>query len=176
MACDESRAMRRPRLSPRAKIVIGILMLTGIAMAVFRPQDQLLYNPSASLPKGFYVRATGPIERGAIVTVRSIHVAPDYARARDFADSGDRFLKRVAALEGDQVCAAGSTVTINGAAIAMRDAADRSGSSLPSWSGCVTLGPDDVFLLGDSADSFDGRYWGVTKRNDVDGPWRKIRH
>jgi conjugative transfer signal peptidase TraF len=167
--------MRYDRLSYCAKILIGASMLAGVLMAVLRPQDVVLFNPSDSLPKGFYVRASGPIQRGSIVSVRSIDVAPDYARVRNFADNGDRFLKRAAALEGDEVCASGNTISINGAAVAMRHAEDDSGNALPSWEGCVTLSADDIFLLGDSGDSFDGRYWGVTNRRDVDGPWRRIR-
>ncbi len=167
--------MRRKSFSSRAKIWTGVVMLSGIALAVFRPQDSALYNPSASLPTGVYVRAEGPIEHGSIVAVRSIHVAPDFARARDFADRGDRFLKRVAAIEGDEVCARGSEISINQVPVATRLSADDSGNALPSWDGCVKLSADDIFLLGDGGDSFDGRYWGVTKRRDVDGPWRKKR-
>ncbi len=149
-------------------------MLIGIALSVFRPQDEVLYNPSKSSPKGFYIRSDKAVIRGSVVSVRSIHVAPDYARARDFADRGDQFLKRVAALEGDEVCASGNTILINGAAVVTRLKEVADVSQLPSWSGCVTLDAGDVFLLGDHPDSFDGRYWGVTKRGDLVGPWRKI--
>jgi conjugative transfer signal peptidase TraF len=167
--------MRSVRLSSRAKIAIAVLTLAGIGLAVLRPKDQVLYNPSDSLPAGFYVRSGDAIERGLIVSVRSLDVAPGYARARDFADAGDRFLKRVAALDGDEVCASGDVISINGAPVTTRFAVDDEGRALPSWNGCVTLKPGDVFLLGDHPASFDGRYWGVTKRADLDGPWKKLR-
>ena len=49
---------------------------------------------------------------------------------------------------------------------------------MPAWSGCRTLGPDAYFLLmAGVADSFDGRYFGITREADVVGKaqllWRR---
>jgi type IV secretory pathway protease TraF len=46
---------------------------------------------------------------------------------------------------------------------------------LPAWSGCVTLDRDHVLLLGDTPDSFDGRYWGPTPIERIEGVWRPMR-
>ncbi|MBY0565718.1 MAG: S26 family signal peptidase [Hyphomonadaceae bacterium] len=48
-----------------------------------------------------------------------------------------------------------------------------SGVTLPTWTGCRTL-RDEVFLLGDTPDSFDGRYWGPTSVELIEGAWRAI--
>ena len=40
---------------------------------------------------------------------------------------------------------------------------------MPWWSGCRTLEASERFLLMDSALSFDGRYFGVTRSGDVLG-------
>ncbi|GAM99880.1 hypothetical protein U91I_03535 [alpha proteobacterium U9-1i] len=48
-----------------------------------------------------------PIVRHSIVTVRARDVALNYAATRRFTDANDRFLKRVAALDGDIVCGSG---------------------------------------------------------------------
>ena len=167
--------MPAPTLSSRAKTLILAGMLVGIGLAVFRPQDTILYNPSDSIPKGFYVRDGSELARGSIVTIRSIHAAPDYATKRNFADAGDRFLKRIAAVEGDTVCAEGSTVSIDGKLVAERAHVDAVGDPLPSWTGCVTLDDRHVFLLGDHPGSFDGRYWGISESADLTGPWRPLR-
>ena len=39
--------------------------------AKFRPElgDIILYNPTASLEQGFYIRAGQPVERGVVVTI-----------------------------------------------------------------------------------------------------------
>ena len=162
------------RLS-RVNILLLVVVMTGIGLAVFRPQELVLYNPSESLPKGFYVRSEGEVVLGAIVTIRSVHAAPEYSARRKFTDAGDRFLKRIAAVEGDTVCAEGSDIRINEVLVAQRAEADPSGDPLPSWNGCVILQGGEVFLLGDHPGSFDGRYWGISQRADLTGPWRPVR-
>lgn len=142
---------------------------------MLRPQDLILYNPSDSIPKGFYVRDRSELVRGSIVTIRSINAAPDYAAKRDFADEGDRFLKRITAMEGDTVCAEGSAVSVNGVTVAERGQVDAAGNPLPSCSGCVVLEAGEVFLLGDHPGSFDGRCWGISDLAELGSPWRLLR-
>ncbi len=167
-------AMPAPKLSSRAKVLMLAGVLTGIGLTVLRPQDLILYNPSDSIPKGFYVREGSELALGSIVTIRSIHAAPDYAAKRNFVDEGDRFLKRIAAMEGDTVCAEGSTVLVNGKPIAQRAEVAAAGDPLPSWTGCATLNSGQVFLLGDHQGSFDGRYWGISEKADLVGPWHPL--
>jgi type IV secretory pathway protease TraF len=70
-------------------------------------------------------------------------------------------VKRIVAVRGDTICAAGNAIFINGGLVADRLATDRLGRPLPSWSGCQLLDNDEVFLLmKDVADSFDSRYFG----------------
>lgn len=162
------------RLS-RAKVLLLAVMMTGIGLAVLRPQERVLYNPSDSLPKGFYVRESSEPAVGSIVAIRAVDAAPAYAAARNFTGPGHRFLKRIAAMEGDTVCAEGGTIRINDVPVAERAEADPAGAPLPSWSGCVTLEGGEVFLLGDHPGSFDGRHWGISKQADITGPWRPVR-
>lgn len=162
------------RLS-RVNILLLAVMMTGIGFAVLRPQELVLYNPSESLPRGFYIRTDGEPVLGAIVTIRSVDAAPEYSARRNFTDAGDRFLKRIAAVEGDTVCAEGSTIYVNGILVAQRTETDPAGDPLPSWNGCVTLEKGEVFLLGDHPGSFDGRYWGISKLDDTTGSWRHVR-
>jgi conjugative transfer signal peptidase TraF len=146
-----------------------------VLVAVATPKtDIVLFNETPSMPAGFYWRATSLIERGAIVTVRAVDVAPGYAAERDFTDRGDRFLKRVVGAAGDVVCASRAEVTLNGEPVAERKAKDSAGRALPTWEGCVTLDGARVFLLGETPDSFDGRYWGPTPTDRIEGVWRPI--
>lgn len=168
-------AMPAPKLSRRAKTLLLAAVLAGTGLAVLRPQDLVLYNPSDSVASGFYVRDRSQPVRGSIVTIRSVDAAPDYAATRHFTDAGDRFLKRITAMEGDTVCAEGSTVSVNRETVAERGQVDAAGNPLPSWSGCVVLDAGEVFLLGDHPGSFDGRYWGVSDLAELGGPWRLLR-
>lgn len=144
-----------------------------LALSVSTQQPLIIYNRSPSVPVGYYVRTGASPMRGSFVTVSAAKVAPDYARARNYADASDRFIKRVAAIAGDEVCAEGVRVQIGEVSIPRR-AADRAGVPLPLWSGCRTLEPGEVFLLGDSDDSFDGRYWGPVEHGEIDGVWRPL--
>jgi type IV secretory pathway protease TraF len=166
--------MRLPTLSPRASLIMGAVALAALIFAMSVRSDVILYNPSDSLPKGFYMRSGGTPGRGSIVAVQAVRVAPDYAKLREFDDAGDRFLKRVAAVAGDRVCAEGDAVTINDGPPIPRRRKDAEGRALPVWIGCATLSADDVFLLGDHDQSFDGRYFGITKRADIEGVWHRF--
>ena len=92
--------MPAPKLSSRAKTLLLAAVLAGTGLAVLRPQDLVLYNPSDSVTSGFYVRDRSQPVRGSIVTIRSVDAAPDYAATRNFTDAGDRFLKRIMAMQG----------------------------------------------------------------------------
>ncbi len=146
-----------------------------VAAASASSLDVVLYNGTPSMPIGLYLRSSGSIERGAIVTVRAVDVAPGYAAERNFTDPSDRFLKRVVGASGDVVCGSGAQLTLNDAPVAERHERDSAGRALPTWSGCVTLDQGHVFLLGETPDSFDGRYWGPTPIDRIEGVWRPIR-
>lgn len=164
--------MRRS-LDAQAWLFLAAGAVAIIIVSIDIAPDFIVYNSSTSIPRGFYVRDVGAPLRGAIVTVRAVDVAPDYARLRDFIDLDDRFIKRVSAIDGDVVCAEGPAVTINGVQAAERMAHDAAGRALPTWSGCRTL-QDEVFLLGDTSDSFDGRYWGPVPLTAIEGVWRPL--
>jgi hypothetical protein len=73
--------------------------------------DLTLYSPSAFLEPGFYVRAGLEVGRGAIVTIPVGAVDLAYVEDGLVKASGDRFLKRVAAIEGDRVCSGNGRIT-----------------------------------------------------------------
>ena len=156
-------------------MLAGVAAIGLVVAASASNLDVVLYNGTPSMSVGLYLRSSGSLERGAIVTVRAVDVAPGYAARRNFTDPGDRFLKRVVGAAGDVVCASGAEVTLNGAPVAERQARDSAGRVLPTWSGCVTLDQGHLFLLGETPDSFDGRYWGPTPIDRIEGVWRPIR-
>lgn len=156
-----------------AHILLGTSAFFGallVGSLTIQTGDVLLYNRSNSVPTGLYLRVDQPVELGRFVTVRARDVSPSYAALRDFADADDRFIKRVAAGRGQVVCADGDTISIDGRVIAHRSEHDVLGRQLPAWSGCRTLG-EQVLLLGDTPDSFDGRYWGPVTLASIEGVW-----
>jgi conjugative transfer signal peptidase TraF len=155
-------------------LAIGAATAALLAVASANGRDWLLYNHTPSVPVGWYARSSDEVVIGALVTVRARDVALDYAAARNFTDAGDRFIKRIAANDGDNVCADGETIRINDRTVAHRAVHDSQGRALPHWSGCRVLSADELFLMGDTPDSFDSRYFGPVSADDIEGVWRKL--
>lgn len=166
--------MKSGSFSTQASLGVAGLAVAALSFTVLNQQGLVLYNPSASLEPGFYVRADLEAERGAVVTIPVGAIDLAYVEAGHVKAAGDRFLKRVAAMEGDRVCSGNGRITINDAEAAKVLETDSAGIALPAWSGCVTLKGGEVFLLGDDAGSFDGRYWGVTSAADIEATWRRF--
>jgi type IV secretory pathway protease TraF len=89
------------------------------------------------------------------------------ASTRGYLPAGALLIKRVAAGTGDLVCRHGALVTINGRAVARARPFDAAGQPLPRWSGCVSLGTTQIFVLSADPDSFDSRYIRAVNRRDV---------
>jgi type IV secretory pathway protease TraF len=134
-------------------------------------QDVVLFNHSPSVPVGLYVREAGDPARGMFVTARARDVAPIEAASHGYDDEGDRFIKRLAAIAGQHVCSDGRILSVDGVQVAMVQ--HRAGVP-QGWLGCRTLASSEILLLGDSADSFDGRYWGPISDDLIEGVWRPL--
>jgi conjugative transfer signal peptidase TraF len=138
---------------------LGLIGLATLA----RPAPWLVWNASASAPIGLYRVLSGKPVHGDLALVRTPDSVRQLAAERGYIPATVPLVKRVAALDGDIVCAAGDVISVNNRVVAERLARDRLGRPLPVWTGCQTLEPDDVFLLMEGvADSFDGRYFGPT--------------
>jgi conjugative transfer signal peptidase TraF len=135
------------------------------------PAPRLLWNASASAPIGLYrVRPGMPVRRGDMAIVRLPAAARALAATRHYLPATVPAVKRIAAIAGARVCARGAALLIDGHLAARRFAADARGRPLPWWNGCRTLRGDEVFLLmRESPDSFDGRYFGISRRADIVG-------
>jgi len=155
-------------------LALSLLVVACVALMTAHAQPVVIYNPSQSVPSGFYLRSSEPPRRGDFVTVAAVEVAPEYAALRGYADRNDRFLKRVAATDGQSVCAEDGMISIDGAHVAARVERDAEGRTLPTWHGCRKLGAGELFLLGDTEDSFDGRYWGPVTTDLIEGVWAPI--
>ena len=166
-------ADRRPR---RLGIVLVALLVPigaeGLSAAL--PQPQLLYNPSPSLPIGYYLRVSAAPAKGRII---AFHVPPTgraYATAHIPYVVRGSIIKPVAATEGDRVCA-DDHVTINGRIVGTIARIDRQGRALPHWRDCRVLRRDEYFVFSNRIpNSFDSRYYGPVARSDVIGTFRPL--
>jgi type IV secretory pathway protease TraF len=79
-------------------------------------------------------------------------------------------LKRVLARPGQTVCRDGLAITVDNIARGEARERDSRGRPLPVWQGCRVIAAGEVFLMNwQSADSLDGRYFGVLPMSAIIG-------
>lgn len=164
------------RILGRRIAVTGIgIALLGLTIA-FPPAPRLVWNASASAPIGLYAVTPGaPIDPGDRVIARVPDPWRMMAAQRRYIPANVPLVKRVAAAAGDEVCALGPEIFVNGKWVVERRVTDAQGRPMKWWSGCVRLRGRQLFLLmPDSRASFDGRYFGVTEGGLVIGKARLL--
>lgn len=155
-----------------AVLGVAVFMMTCVGMLLDQVPALALVNESPSLPKGVYVRQPGRApDRDAIVALPQPVAVQPYLAGLGMPPE-IRLIKRVAAVGGETVCRRGLRVTTPGREV-LALAQDRRGAILPIWTGCRRLAPDELFLLGDTASSFDSRYFGAVRRDEVEGVYRE---
>lgn len=160
----------------QAPLIAGAIPALALAAAsVVSLPIKLAYNGSPSAPIGFYWLDDQPIERGDYVVVRAPERVRTLVGERGYLPAGVPLIKRVAGLDGDEICRHGGIVSINGAFAAVAEKADGAGRPLPVWQGCIVLDAAQIFLLQDHPQSFDGRYIGAVDRRLVIGRATRLR-
>ncbi|HTM81577.1 S26 family signal peptidase [Asticcacaulis sp.] len=131
----------------------------------------IVYNASASVPVGWYrILPSTDLAVGDLVLLRTPQTVRELADQRHYLPRTVPMLKHLAAISGDQVCADGGIIRINGKRVVTRQSHDHLGRLMPSWQGCHTLGSDDVFVLNANAPySFDSRYFGPVSAGLIKG-------
>jgi conjugative transfer signal peptidase TraF len=157
---------RTPR-SLRASLTM--LVTLAIVSACFANR-QIVINTSPSVAPGLYVRwETEP----AVSRLIDFHIplsARQYVQDRTGKDATDWYiLKPIVAGPGDKVDTTGSSLQINGRAIApMPPELDSAGRPLPLWRQNRVLGTDEFFVFSARIpNSFDSRCYGPVTRRDI---------
>jgi len=165
--------MRTRRLSGR--LVPLACSLAGIASVAFAglvtPSYRLLYNPSDSAPRGWYLLIPArDLAVDAFALVRLPAASARLADERHYLPLTVPILKRVAARSGQHVCERHGAIEIDEQLVAHARLRDGVGRPLEPWNGCRMLEESEFFLLSrDSAASFDSRYVGPIHSNAILG-------
>ena len=176
-------AAQHPRSRLRARLVLAGFAAVGLAAlawaAFVQPLPRLIYNPSDSVPVGWYhvepfdLRTASllrPLPVDSIVLVPLPAGAAALAAQRGYLPTRVPLLKRVGAVAPQHVCIVAGQVRIDGVPSAAVLPADRLGRPLPSLQLCRRLEPGELFLLSvTNPASFDSRYFGPVSASAVIG-------
>lgn len=151
-------------------VAVTASVASGVQVMIAVPR-LLVWNATPSVPVGLYLVVPVPrLRLGDLVLVAPTERFADFASGRGYLPKGLPLIKRVAALEGQEICRSRDLVLIDGRPVASARAFDRHARPLPVWSGCRRLQDEQLFLLNaDIPDSLDGRYFGPTDRAFVLG-------
>ena len=159
----------------RIYAILSVIFIAALgAITLFPPSDYLIWNPTESAPKGLYWRSDGPLISGTWAVVSGKAPAAKWIAENGFLAADWPIIKRVAGVQGDEVCRRGVDVFINETHVATALEEDSQGHQLPVWSGCFIVGNDQLFLLNNHPRSLDGRYFGATNKEDVTGGARLL--
>ncbi len=135
---------------------------------------QLVWNASASVPKGLYRTDKRAPKKGDRVLVRLPGWAALLASKRGYLPRNIPAVKRISATQNDTVCRFGQQVFINQKISVAAKIYDKKDQKMPNWNGCKRLGVGEIFLLAEHPASFDGRYFGITKSTNIIGTLRPV--
>jgi conjugative transfer signal peptidase TraF len=156
--------------------VTTLLLTAGAAALVLStiaamPAKRYVWNASGSVPVGLYrLQPAGNLSITQLVAVQPPEPLAAFLADNSYLPRGVPMFKRVLALPGQSVCRDGLTISVDNIAAGEARDRDSRGRLLPVWQGCRVVADGEVFLMNArSADSLDGRYFGVLPMNAIIG-------
>jgi conjugative transfer signal peptidase TraF len=145
-----------------------VLVLSTIGA---KSTTRYVWNASASVPVGLYrLRPAGELVVGELVAVQPPEPLATFLADGGYLPRGIPMLKRVLALPGQTVCRDRYAITVDKVEMGVTRERDSRGRPLPVWQGCRVVAEGEVFLMNwQSADSLDGRYFGVLLTSAIIG-------
>jgi type IV secretory pathway protease TraF len=151
------------------------LFVSNSGLPDLKTKPPVILNETPSMAKGAYVRVddVAKLKLGDVIAMPLNGQPRDYLVRKLGYPEDTMLIKRVAGMSGDLVCRQETAVTIGTKAVVAVQM-DKHGNSLPTWGGCRVLLPNEVFLLGDHASSFDSRYFGPVTKYELAGIYRAV--
>lgn len=151
----------------RFKFLIRFVVVVIIGIVYFR--SNYVINVSPSIPMGIYkkIKLEEELKVGDTVIIDIPQELRAYMTSRGYInDDIDYLIKRVRATSDDKVEILNNKLYINNKLVRVIPLKDSIGRQLiPAKR--VQPNDNEVFLLGDTNNSFDGRYYGVTNKKYI---------
>jgi len=156
---------------PRRWSLLGACAVFSLAVSSHGHAPRLIYNPSASAPKGWYtLSAARDLKVDDYVLADLPEVSKRLANERGYLPQTVPLLKRIGAIADQFVCVRGRALWIDGRLVATALTQDREGRKLIAWKGCRVLEADEFLLISsENSASFDSRYVGPIRMTNVIG-------
>jgi conjugative transfer signal peptidase TraF len=130
-----------------------------------------IWNTSESAPIGLYrLQLVERLSVTDLVAIRPPEPLETFLDLNGYLPVGVPMLKRILGLPGQTVCRTGLTIAVDDIEVGQARERDSRGRPLPVWQGCRLLSAGEIFVMNwQSADSFDGRYFGPIPASAVIG-------
>lgn len=159
----------------KALMLLGLVFLLIGGWVLFTFEKLVIYNPTSSVPTGFYHYAGKNFEIGEVVLFLTPDVVKEYTLRNHSSEGFEHFLKPILAKENDHLCFKDNKFLLNGKAFANVKTLDSRGNELPVWKECRKLSQNEVFVFSDRVEnSFDSRYYGPIEINRIIGVFKRI--
>lgn len=135
----------------------------------------VIFQPTDSLPRGFYVRSLGDIGIGSIVWFKPPQSLDAFlSRSRYWSEWFSRprngLLKVVVGMPGAVICDSGGVFTVDGRELGNVKYDIPGSELLPHIAGCTTVGGDQLAVWSPESDyGIDSRYFGTVRVSDTKG-------
>ena len=143
-------------------LVIGLLRTANVIFAGI-----FFINLSPSIPVGLYMRQGGKaLEVGDTVVLKVSEKVRVVAIKIGLLQHTKLLFKRIQAGPGERFCFEGGVLRVRKGEFGLKRETS-TGMVLPQLKGCSVLSPSEYLVVGDTADSFDSRYFGAVREEDV---------
>ena len=156
------------------RVAIVLTAFASVALMLSGSENETpsyIWNASESVPIGLYrLQPVAQLRVTELVAIRPPEPLETFLDLNGYLPIGVPMLKRILALPGQTVCRSGLAIAVDGIAVGTARERDGRGRPLPGWQGCRVLPAGDIFVMNwQSAESFDGRYFGPIPASAVIG-------
>ncbi|SHG54344.1 signal peptidase I/conjugative transfer signal peptidase TraF,TIGR02771 [Fodinibius roseus] len=146
-------------------VSVGILVIIGMFSGY-----KVTINYTDSIPKGLYFIQNEVPGKGDYTLITKQNLL-DFATGRGYIADGSYIGKKIVGTPGDTVVVSSKGVYVNSKeqVASQPIKVDRNNRSMPHNIGTQIIKENEVFLLGETKDSFDSRYYGTIKAKYLKG-------